>query len=52
MEIQIKQNNDELVLVHLGLAVLIAALLAVVIAGTLAARVKVPGEDTSTGEAI
>jgi hypothetical protein len=37
MEIQIKQNDDELVLLHLSVVVLIAALVAVIIAGGVAA---------------
>ena len=36
-EIQINQNNDELVLLHLVVSVLVAALLAVVVAGVWAA---------------
>ncbi len=40
MEIQIRQNNDELVLLHLTVAVLIAALLSVIIAGGTAVRGK------------
>lgn len=50
MEVQIKQNNDELVLLHLTVAVLIAALLAVVIAGGAAARPKRTAEPTTPGE--
>jgi hypothetical protein len=53
MEIQIKQNNDELVLLHLGVVVLIGALLAIVIAGGAAARInRQPEPEIAAAEVV